>query len=65
MKATVTTPTRPSRIVYTVFAGAFIVGEADDREGAEVLRDAHAARNNNDPLSERYVITPVLRKEKE
>lgn len=27
--------------------------------------DAHAARNNNDPLSERYLICPVLRKEKE
>lgn len=59
-----TTATR-SRIVYTVFCQSFIIGEADDREGAEVLRDAHAARNNNDPLSEKYVITPILRKEKE
>lgn len=59
-----TTATR-SRIVYTVFAGSYIIGEADDREGAEEVRDAHAARNNNDPLSDRYVITPVLRKEKQ
>ena len=60
-----TTTTRPSRIVYTVFAGSYIIAEAEDREGAEALRDAHAARNNNDPLSGRYVITPILRKEKE
>jgi len=61
----VTTTTRPSRIKYTVFCGSFAIAEADDREGAEDLRDAHAAGNNNDPLSEKYVITPVLRKEKE
>lgn len=60
-----TTTTRPSRIVYTVFCGSYIIGEADDREGAEEQRDAHAARNNTDPLSEKYVITPILRKEKE
>lgn len=59
-----TTATR-SHIVYTVFCSSFIIAEADDREGAEEKRDAHAARNNNDPLSDRYVITPVLRKEKE
>ena len=60
-----TTATRPSKILYTVFCGSYIIGEADDREGAEEVRDAHAARNNNDPLSERYVITPVLRREKQ
>lgn len=60
-----TTTTRPSRIVYTVWAGNFIVAEADDRAAAEVKRDAHATENGHDPLSGRYVITPVLRKEKE
>lgn len=60
-----TTATRPSRLRYEVRCGSWLIGEADDREGAEEVRDAHAARNNNDPLSDRYLICPVLRKEKE
>ena len=59
-----TTATRPSKLVYTVFCGSYIVCEAEDRDSAEDLRDAHAARNNNDPLSDRYRIVPVERKEK-
>lgn len=57
-----TTATRPSRLRYEVRCGSWLIGEADDREGAEELRDRHAMRNGDDPLSDRYTITPVLRK---
>lgn len=59
-----TTATR-SRIRYIVRCDRFYIGEGDDREDAETVRDGHATRNNNDPLSNRYTITPVLRKEKD
>ena len=49
-----------SRIVYEVWCDGFKVNRAHDREEAEDARDAHAARNGNDPLSDRYVITPVF-----
>ena len=60
-----TTTTHPSKILYTVFFGSFIVAEADTRAEADDLRDAHAVKYGHNPLSEKYVITPVLRKEKE
>ena len=59
-----TTATR-SRITYLVWCGPYIVDQADDRESAEEKRDLHAARNNNDPLSDRYRIIPERRKEQE
>ncbi len=59
-----TTATR-SRIRYIVRADRFYIGEGEDRDEAEAVRDSHATRNNNDPLSDRYTITPMLRKEKE
>ena len=59
------TKLRSSGIRYTVFFGSFIVAEADTRAEADDLRDAHAVKYGHNPLSEKYVITPVLRKEKE
>ncbi len=59
-----TTATR-SRIVYRVFCEDWFIGEGDDRDEAEAVRDGHATRNNNDPLSDRYTIVPVLRRQEE
>ena len=50
--------TTGSRIVYVVRCDGHTVGSGVDREEAEDARDAHAARNGNDPLSDRYVISP-------
>lgn len=60
----ITTATRSS-IAYELLCDGFKVYTAHDREEAEDARDAHAARNNNDPLSDRYVINPVFREESE
>lgn len=57
-----TTATR-SRIVYEVFCDGVNVLHADSRDGAELLRDAHAEVYGNDPLSDRYRIEPRLREE--
>lgn len=59
-----TTATRPSKIVYRVYCESWMIGEGVDRDDAERIRDAHAARNGRDPLTDGYVITPVPRKEK-
>jgi len=58
-----TTSTRPSRIVYEVRCGSWLIGSGKDREEAELVRDAHAERTNQP--RERYLICPVARKEKE
>lgn len=49
-----------SRIVYEVWCDGFKVFIAHDRDEAEDARDAHANRNGNDPLSERYEILPIF-----
>lgn len=54
-----------SRIAYELLCDGFKVATVHDRDEAEDERDAHAVRNNNDPLSDRYVITPVFREESE
>ena len=60
-----TTATRPSTIVYVVYCQSWRIGEGKDREEAELVRAAHAERNNRDPLSGDYVIAPVSRKERD
>lgn len=54
-----------SCIVYEVWFDGLKVYRAHDREEAEEARDAHAALENNDPLSDRYVINPVFREDSE
>jgi len=57
-----TTATR-SCIVYRVVCEGYLLGEADDRDGAEELRDAHANRNRR-PITD-YAIEVKLREEAE
>lgn len=55
-----TTATR-SCITYRVIIEGYCIGTADDRDGAEDIRDAHANRNRR-PISD-YAITVELREE--
>lgn len=55
-----TTATR-SCLVYRVIVEGYVIGEANDRDEAEELRDAHANRNRR-PISD-YAITVELREE--
>lgn len=55
-----TTATR-SCLVYCVIVEGYVIGEANDRDEAEELRDAHANRNRR-PISD-YAITVELREE--
>lgn len=57
-----TTVTRPSKILYEVRFGSWIIGSGKDREEAELIRDAHAERTNQP--RDKYLICPVARKEK-
>lgn len=55
-----TTATR-SCLVYRVTVADYCIGEADDRDEAETVRDAHANRNRR-PIAD-YHITVELREE--
>lgn len=57
-----TTATR-SCLVYRVTVEGYCIGEGDDRDEAEMVRDAHANRNRR-PIAD-YAITVELREEAE
>ena len=53
-----------SCITYRVTCEGYFIGEGQDRDEAEEIRDGHANRNRRNPLTD-YAIEVVLREEAE